>query len=89
MKLIKGAYSGFPVQAAVHVCVWERVEQKESQRARGKADWHFSIMLRQRCKGGGNNFIGCIKPQRAECTIHSFLEDKLTKPKWQREQAVV
>lgn len=25
---------------------------------RGKADWHFSIMERHRCKGGGNNVIG-------------------------------
>lgn len=38
------AYSGFPAQAAVRACVWERVEKKESQRARGKADWHFSII---------------------------------------------
>lgn len=58
MKPIKRAYSGFPLKAAVCVCMQEREAQKESQRARGKADWHFSIMSRQRCKGGGNNFIG-------------------------------
>lgn len=67
----------FLCQPPVPVCVWERVEEKGSRRVRGKADWHFSIMSRHRCKGGGNNFIG-----RAECRIHSVLEVKLTAPSW-------
>lgn len=47
-------------------CVCRRVGEnawKVSQRARGKSDWRFGIMYRQRCKGHRNYSVGCIKPQ--------------------------
>jgi len=71
VKVMKKASSGFSVHACVCVCVC--VYRKGVREREEKADRHFGITERRRCK---SRFVGWIKAWGAGS---SFLEHKLTK----------